>query len=85
MNNSLLEDEDVVEARTREEKEKWMPVEMRKPRNHREVEALEDLYRVKRRRTILGGLKRRLARMLALLPGHKALTCRRVQLMIWRW
>ena len=85
MNNGLLEDEDVVEARTRAEKEKWMPTEMRKPRKHRDVEALKDLYRAKGRRPILGRLKRRLVRMLALLPAHKALTCRRVQLMIWRW
>ena len=85
MNNGLLEDEDVVvEARPRE-KEKWMPTEMRKPRKHRDVEALKDLYRAKGRRPILGRLKQRLVRMLALLPGHKALTCRRVQLMIWRW
>ena len=38
MNNGLLEDEDVVEARTREEKEKWMQIEMQKPRKHCEVE-----------------------------------------------
>ena len=85
MNNGLLQDEDVVEARTREEKEKWMPIEMRKPRKHCEVEALKDLYRAKRRRTILGRLRRTLVWMLALLQAHRALTCRRVQLMIWRW
>ena len=84
MNNGLLEDEDVVEARTREEKEKWMPIEMRELRKHCEVEALKDLYRTKRRRTILGRLKRRLVWMLALLLAHTTLTCRRVQLMIWR-
>ena len=82
MNNGLLEDEDVIVEAQPREKEKWMPTEMRKPRKHREVEALKDLYRAKRRRLILERLKRRLVWMLALLPAHKALTCRRVQLMI---
>ena len=50
-----------------------MPIEMRNPRIHCEVEALKELYKAKRRRTILGRLKRRLVPVLALLQANKAL------------
>ena len=68
-----MEDEDIAEARTGDEKEKWMPIEMRKPRIRYKVEALKELYKAKRKRTIRGRLKRRLVPVLALLQAHKAL------------